>query len=72
MATTRRWSDLTSTQQKAVIAGAAVEFVLTAAALSDLRKRPSPEVRGPKVLWFLGCFVQPVGPIAYLLFGRRG
>jgi hypothetical protein len=28
-------------------------------------------VRGPKGLWALGCFVQPVGPIAYLTLGRR-
>jgi hypothetical protein len=28
-------------------------------------------VRGPKPLWVLGSVVQPVGPIAYLVFGRR-
>jgi hypothetical protein len=71
MATKRRWSDLTSTQQKAIIATAAVEVVLTTVALVDLARRPADQVRGPKPLWGLGCFVQPVGPIAYLMAGRR-
>jgi Phospholipase_D-nuclease N-terminal len=71
MATTRRWSDLTGTQQKAIIAAAAVEVALTTTALFDLRRRPAAQVRGPKPLWALACFVQPAGPVAYLLLGRR-
>lgn len=71
MATTRRWSDLSSTQQKVVIGAAAVEIVLTTAALVDLARRPAAQVRGPKPLWAMGCFVQPVGPVAYLMLGRR-
>lgn len=50
---------------------AAVEVVLTTVALVDLARRPAEQVRGPKPVWALGCFVQPVGPIAYLLLGRR-
>lgn len=71
MATTRRWSDLTSGQQKAVVAAGAVEIALTATALVDLARRRAPEVRGPKPLWALACLVQPVGPVAYLVLGRR-
>ncbi len=71
MATTRRWSDLTGTQQKVILATAAVELLLTTCALADLARRPATQVRGPKPLWALGCFVQPVGPIAYLAIGRR-
>lgn len=71
MATTRRWSDLTSTQQRAIAVSAAVEAVLTTVALVDLARRPADQVRGPKPLWAFGCFVQPVGPVAYLLLGRR-
>jgi hypothetical protein len=48
-----------------------VELALTATALVDLAKRPAAQVRGPKPLWALGCFVQPVGPVAYLTLGRR-
>lgn len=46
-------------------------MVLTAAALVDLARGPAAEVRGRKWLWALGCFVQPVGPVAYLILGRR-
>lgn len=67
----RRWSELSGTQQAGIVAGAAVELVLTTVALVDLARRPGDEVRGPKALWALGCFVQPVGPVAYLAFGRR-
>jgi hypothetical protein len=48
-----------------------VETAFTATALVDLARRPARQVRGPKQLWLLGCFVQPVGPLAYLTLGRR-
>ena len=67
----RSWSDLTESQQRTIIALSAVELVLTTVALVDLARRPRELVRGPKALWALGCFVQPVGPIAYLAAGRR-
>jgi hypothetical protein len=67
----KKWSDLTPTQQKAIIAGGAVELVLTAVALRDLARRPAAKVRGRKSLWVLSFVVQPFGPIAYLLRGRR-
>lgn len=71
MTTKKKWSDFTPGQQRVICAVGAVEVVLTAAALRDLVKRPADEVRGPKALWGLACFVQPVGPIAYLAAGRR-
>jgi hypothetical protein len=40
-------------------------------ALRDLARRPKERVRGPKAVWALGCFVQPLGPVAYLVVGRR-
>lgn len=71
MASKKSWSDLTPTQQKAIVASGAAEAVLTAVALVDLARRPRTGVRGPKVLWLLALAVQPVGPIAYLRVGRR-
>jgi hypothetical protein len=62
----RQWSDLSRTQQRMIIAGAAFEI-----ALADLARRPASQVRGPKPLWAATCFVQPVGPISYLMLGRR-
>jgi len=70
MASSRSWSDLTSGQQAAVAGAAVVELTLTTMALVDLARRPASQVRGPKPLWVLACFVQPVGPIAYLALGR--
>ena len=71
MASKKRWSELTRTQQRLIIGGGAVELALTAIALVDLARRPADQVRGSKRLWLLGCFVQPLGPPAYLVLGRR-
>ena len=68
---TRRWSELSPAQQTAILVGASIELALTATALVDLARRPAAQVRGRKALWALGCAVQPVGPVAYLLWGRR-
>ncbi|MGI5272442.1 PLD nuclease N-terminal domain-containing protein [Nonomuraea sp. CA-218870] len=67
-----RWNEMTSRQQGMVMALASVELALTATAAVDLYHRPEREVRGRKGLWWLGILVQPVGPVAYLLWGRRG
>ena len=71
MPTITRWSDLSDLQKAAAAVGAAVEATLTAFALVDLARRPAERVRGPKALWAVGCFVQPVGPVSYLMWGRR-
>jgi hypothetical protein len=71
VATKKRWSDFSEGQRAAIMVGTAIEVVLTTVALADLARRPRAQVRGPKPLWVLGSVVQPVGPIAYLMFGRR-
>jgi hypothetical protein len=70
MASKKKWSDFTDTQKAAILLAASVELSLTATALADLVRRPREQVRGPKALWLLGSFVQPVGPIACLACGR--
>jgi hypothetical protein len=67
----KTWAELSDRQKTAILVAASVELALTAAALVDLARRPRELVRGPKSLWVLGCFVQPVGPIAYLTIGAR-
>ena len=69
--TQKRWSDLSRGRQIAIIAGGVAEVAMTAAALTDLARRPAAQVRGPKVLWALSFVVQPFGPIAYRALGRR-
>jgi Phospholipase_D-nuclease N-terminal len=71
VASKKRWSDLTRTQQLLIIASAGIELVVTATALVDLARRPADQMRGTKPLWALGCIVQPLGPVAYLVLGRR-
>ena len=74
MAAGRQWGSLSRrTRRMLVIAGAA-EGVLKVAALIDIRRRPSSQVRGPKWLW--AVVIATVGsagvlPISYFLFGRR-
>lgn len=67
----KKWSDLSTAQQCAIVVGGAVELVLTAVVLRDLVRRPAAEVRGPKAVWAVAQVVQPFGPLAYLAFGRR-
>lgn len=71
MASKMTWGDLSPTQRRAVVAGAAVELAVTTWAIRDLRSRPADGVRGPKALWGASLVVQPFGPLAYLAFGRR-
>ena len=55
----------------AIVIGGIAELVVTTIAVRDLIRRPASEVRGWKLLWFLGCFVQPIGSPLYLVVGRR-
>jgi Phospholipase_D-nuclease N-terminal len=67
----KRWHQLSRRQQRAIVAAVAVQELLSAAALLDLRHRPSTQVRGSKKLWVAAAFVNFVGPLAYFAFGRR-
>lgn len=67
----KQWGEYTPGQRAAVLVAAAAELALTTVALVDLARRPGSQVRGPKLAWAAGCFVQPIGPIAYLAIGRR-
>ncbi len=67
----KSWSDLTPTQKKLVVVAGIAEAAMTTWCLRDLKGRPAEMVRGPKVLWIPAMSVQPVGPIAYLVWGRK-
>lgn len=67
----KRWSDLSTEQRAAVVGAAVVQVGLLAAALTDLRRRPSAQVNGSKAMWAALSFVNFVGPLAYFAFGRR-
>jgi len=69
--TARQWSDLSRTQQRALMVAVAVQFTLAAAAWADLATRPADRVNGRKSVWAAIVGVNFVGPIAYFLRGRR-
>ena len=67
----RKWQDLPRWQRTSTAVLAPVEVVLTTLAARDLARRPRWQIHGPKALWWLIILVQPIGPVAYLGWGRR-
>lgn len=65
------WNDLSEEQRGGVVLIAIVQLALLVFAQGVLIGRPKEFVRGPKPLWFLVNFVNFLGPIAFLCFGRR-
>ncbi len=67
----RSWSQLSGRQKAVILTLSSVEVALTATAAVDLWYRPRTEVNGVKARWWPVLLVQPFGPVAYLLRGRR-
>lgn len=70
----KRWSDLSPRSRRLILIGGVFEGVLKTAALVDLVRRPSEEVRGSKPLWAAAIvLINSVGavPIAYFAYGRQ-
>ena len=67
----KRWNELSGRQRRAIMAAGGIQVLLAAAALLDLRRRPSDQIRGSEKLWAAAAFVNFVGPLAYFAFGRR-
>jgi hypothetical protein len=68
---TKRWSELTRNQQRVILVGAAVQLVLQAATLWDLRRRSADELWGSKRWWTAAAFVNFIGPTVCFAVGRR-
>ena len=67
----RQWKDFSPLAKVASIVAGIIQFSLLAAALLDIRRRPSEQVRGPKWAWALVAFINYFGPLSYFLFGRK-
>ena len=65
------WTDLSPAQRLAVMVAAVIQVALLIAALQDIRKRSSDELRGSKGMWAAISFINFVGPLAYFLWGRQ-
>jgi hypothetical protein len=68
----KKWSDLSTALKARIIVQIVVQGVLFFYALWDLSHRPANKVKGDKRFWTIAIFVQPIGPISYLVFGRKG
>ena len=67
----KQWKDFSRAQRTRIVVQAAIQMALAAWALWDIRHRPADKIKGSKRWWTLAAFVQPVGPIAYFVFGRK-
>lgn len=68
------WNDLSPRARRLIVAGSALDTALKLAALIDLVRRPTVEIRGSKVGWAVAIsLTNSVGvvPIAYFRYGRR-
>jgi Phospholipase_D-nuclease N-terminal len=66
-----QWSDLSKRTRRLIWITGAAEVGLLAAALTDIKRRPASQIRGPKRMWAALAFLNFVGPISYFAFGRR-
>lgn len=69
--TRKRWSELSTAQRRAAVAGAVVQLTLLAAAQIDIARRLPGEIRGSKLMWRLVVLINFIGPLAYFACGRR-
>jgi hypothetical protein len=67
----KKWSDLSSGQQAAVIVAGTVQLALAATAWADLARRPDEQVNGSKAAWAAVIAINFIGPITYFARGRR-
>lgn len=71
---TKRWHDLSPRTRQLIAAAASIDGALKVAALFDLKRRPTEEVRGSRKAWAAAIvLINSAGavPVAYFLKGRR-
>jgi Phospholipase_D-nuclease N-terminal len=69
-----RWSELSESSRRWIIAAAIGEAALKTAVLIDIRRRPASQIRGSKRIWIIAAVLvnsAGVGPLSYFVFGRR-
>lgn len=67
----KSWNDLKGGTKARIIFLGALQLALQGVALADLKKRPSAQVKGPKIAWVAASFINFAGPITYLAWGRK-
>ena len=69
-----RWSELSDSSRRLIIAVAISEAVLKTAVLIDISHRPASQIRGSKRIWIIAAVLvnsAGLGPLSYFAFGRR-
>jgi hypothetical protein len=70
----RKWEDLDPRTRRLLVVAGAIDGALRIAALIDLARRPSNEVRGSKARWAAAVtLINSAGavPLAYFAWGRK-
>jgi hypothetical protein len=70
----RKWDELAPRTRRLIVAAGVIEGVLKIAALIDLARRPSSQIRGSKAAWAGAVsLINALGtvPVAYFAWGRR-
>jgi hypothetical protein len=70
----RKWDELGPRTRRLIVVAGVIEGALKIAALIDLARRPSSDVRGSKARWAAAVtLINSLGavPIAYFAWGRR-
>ena len=66
-----RWKELDPFIRCLIIVLGSLQITLLIAALADIRSRPAYLIRGRKVWWILGSFIDIIGPLSYFVCGRK-
>ena len=70
----RRWGDLSKRTRMLLITAAVADGALRVAALIDIQRRPTSQIRGRKGMWAAAmALVSSAGvvPVSYFVFGQR-
>lgn len=70
MARNNSWNELSVVARWRIAILGLAQLAFQFVALRDLVKRPAAEVNGSKSAWAAASFINFIGPLAYLAFGR--
>jgi hypothetical protein len=70
MARNKSWNEISVVNRWRIAVLGLAQLALQFVALRDLVKRPAADIHGSKSAWAAASFLNFLGPLAYLVFGR--
>jgi hypothetical protein len=67
----KSWKEMSLAQKSVSTIMLAAELALTGWVLRDLKQSPAAYINGKKRTWLMMFFIQPFGPLLYLIFGHK-